>query len=81
MTDANRPSDPGEGRNFEQGEGDGPPQAKPRGRGSSVGDSSEASALPGQEFGAGGQLDDGPDESAGADQAVGGREGRGADGG
>ena len=45
--------------------GGGPPNAKPRDRGSRQGDSSADSILPGQEYGAGGQVDDGPGVSPG----------------
>ena len=44
----------------------GPPNAKPRARGSRQGDPNAESVLPGREFGAGGQKEDGPDVTAGA---------------
>ena len=43
----------------------GPPNAKPRDRGSREGESGADSILPGREYGAGGQVDDGPGVSPG----------------
>jgi hypothetical protein len=55
-----------------------PPNAKDRSRGSRAGDPGTGSATPGQEFGAAGQKDDGPDASAGAGSRPGGPGGRGS---
>ena len=44
----------------------GAPNARPRERGSRAGDPDADSIMPGREFGAGGQIDDGPDATAGA---------------
>ena len=55
-----------------------PPNAKDRSRGSRAGDPRSAAASPGQEFGAAGQKDDGPDASAGAGSRAGGPGGRGS---
>ncbi|RAK58084.1 hypothetical protein [Phenylobacterium deserti] len=44
----------------------GAPNGKDRSRGSREGDPAADSVMPGREFGAGGQVDDGPDETAGA---------------
>lgn len=45
---------------------EGAPNGKPRDRGSRADDPAADSIMPGREFGAGGQVDDGPDETAGA---------------
>jgi len=58
---ANRDPRPGAGQ-----AGQGAPNARPRERGSRAGDPKADSIMPGREFGAGGQIDDGPDETAGA---------------
>jgi hypothetical protein len=56
-----------EDRRFDQAHGaQGAPNGKPRDRGSREGDPAADSVMPGREFGAGGQIDDGPDETAGA---------------
>ena len=55
-----------------------PPNAKDRSRGARAGDPRTEAAVPGQEYGAAGQKDDGPDETAGAGSPVGGPGGRGA---
>jgi hypothetical protein len=52
--------------NPSSGDAQGAPNAKPRDRGSRQGSPKADSVLPGREYGAGGQVDDGPDESAGA---------------
>lgn len=58
-----------------RGRGDtAPPNAKDRSRGSRAGDPRTNAANPGQEFGAAGGKDDGPDVSAGA----GSKDGRGS---
>lgn len=44
----------------------GAPNGKPCGRGSRADDPAADPVMPGREFGAGGQIDDGPDETAGA---------------
>jgi hypothetical protein len=44
----------------------GAPNGAPRDRGSREGDPAADSVMPGREFGAGQQIDDGPDETAGA---------------
>lgn len=44
----------------------GAPNEQPRERGSRADDPEADSIMPGREFGAGGQIDDGPDETAGA---------------
>jgi hypothetical protein len=56
-----------EDRRFDDEHGSaGAPNGKPRGRGSRVDDPAADTIMPGREFGAGGQIDDGPDETAGA---------------
>jgi hypothetical protein len=58
-----------EDRRFDEQHGaQGAPNGKPRDRGSREGDPAAASSLPGQEFGAGGQVDDGPSRSTSADR-------------
>ena len=42
-----------------------PPNWKPRGRGSREGDPNAEESSPGREFGAGGQVDDGPENTPG----------------
>jgi hypothetical protein len=70
--DTNNQSDPprdrtAEDRNFDAEHGaEGAPNGKPRDRGSRENDPDADSVMPGREFGAGGQVDDGPDETAGA---------------
>ena len=56
-----------------------PPNWKDRSRGSRAGDPRTAAAVPGQEVGAAGQKDDGPDVTAGAGTPMGGPGGRGSD--
>jgi hypothetical protein len=56
-----------EDRAFDAAHGaQGAPNGKPRDRGSRADDPAADSVMPGREFGAGGQVDDGPDETAGA---------------
>lgn len=56
-----------EDRRFDAEHGaQGAPNGKPRDRGSRADDPDAGSVMPGREFGAGGQVDDGPDETAGA---------------
>jgi len=62
----NTPQTGREPRNPEQLPKDGPPGRRPAGRGWREGDPQADSVVPGREFGAGGQVDDGPDETAGA---------------
>ncbi|HEY8616594.1 hypothetical protein [Phenylobacterium sp.] len=58
---------PEEDRSFDAKHGaQGAPNGAPRDRGSREGDPDADSVMPGREFGAGGQVDDGPDETAGA---------------
>ena len=59
MADVNR--NPDDGRRPDRG----PPNEKPRGRGSRQGDPDADSVLPAREFGAGGEIDDGPGVSGG----------------
>lgn len=55
-----------------------PPNAKDRSRGSRAGDPRTQASSPGQEFGAAGGKEDGPDVSAGAGRPMGGPGGRGS---
>jgi hypothetical protein len=52
--------------NSENQGSEGAPNGKPHERGSQQNDASADHRIPGREFGAGGQVDDGPDETAGA---------------
>lgn len=69
---ASQPSDGPRDANVDGPELDAPrnaqgaPNEQPRERGSRADDPAADSILPGREFGAGGQIDDGPDETAGA---------------
>lgn len=56
-----------EDRRFDREQGaEGAPNGAPRDRGSREDDPGADSIMPGRGFGAGGQVDDGPDETAGA---------------
>jgi hypothetical protein len=56
-----------EDRRFDETHGaQGAPNGAPRDRGSREGDPAADSVMPGREFGAGGGVDDGPDDTAGA---------------
>ncbi|MDB5452735.1 MAG: hypothetical protein JWO33_1313 [Caulobacteraceae bacterium] len=65
--DPQRPS--GEPRSF-QDKGGTAPNARPRERGSRQDDPAADSILPGREFGAGGQVDDGPPRTERPDTGV-----------
>jgi hypothetical protein len=62
--DPQRPS--GEPRSFDDKEAGKAPNARPRERGSRQDDLAADSVLPGREFGAGGQVDDGPHPAGGS---------------
>jgi hypothetical protein len=56
-----------EDREFDREQGaQGAPNGAPRDRGSRQDNPAADTIMPGREFGAGGQIDDGPDETAGA---------------
>jgi hypothetical protein len=62
--DPQRPT--GEPRSFDDKEAGKAPNARPRERGSRQNDPKAESILPGREYGAGGQVDDGPNPTSGA---------------